>query len=102
MNDNGRELGGLSCWVSCVSQAWRMTVAFSKPLSAALFLWLGNVETCTLILKGFKQQHSNNASLVSNWENYRTRIWSCNPASAEDISATMCLPLWGTSSEKTI
>ena len=38
MNDNGRELGGLSCWVSCVSQAWRMTVAFSKPLSAALFL----------------------------------------------------------------
>lgn len=38
VNDNGRELGGLSCWASWVSQAWRMTVAFSKPLTAALFL----------------------------------------------------------------
>lgn len=102
LNGNGRELGGLSCCASCVSQAWRMTVAFSKPLSVALFLWLGNVETCTPILEGLKQQHANNASLVSNWENYRTRIQSCNPASVEDISAKVCLPLWGTTSEKAI
>lgn len=38
VNDNGRELEGLSWWASCVFQAWRMTVAFSKPLTAALFL----------------------------------------------------------------
>lgn len=49
LNGNGRELGAFLLRILCLSQAWRMTVAFSKPLSVALFLWLGNGDMYSIL-----------------------------------------------------